>query len=188
MRRLYLQIYVAFLGILLLFGVLVSIAWLLIPTNPQHHLTLDGIGAVLGELLPGPDRPVDELQAALARLGNFFPAHLTVRGADGVLLAVVGSPLPAPPSDQTQSGWMRSRGAGPTIALLLSDGRWVVVRWLHHHGTFGWLGALGLLATAIALGAYPIVRRITRRLERLQARVDALGAGDLATRVEVEGN
>ncbi len=188
MRRLYLQIYVAFLGILLLFGVLVSIAWLLIPTNPQHHPTLDGIGAVLGELLPGPDQPVDELQAALARLGNFFPAHLTVRRADGALLAVVGPPLPAPPSDQTQSGWLRSWSAGPTIALLLPDGRSVVVRWLHHHGTFGWLGALGLLATAIALGAYPIVRRITRRLERLQARVDALGAGDLATRVEVEGN
>jgi len=40
---------------------------------------------------------------------------------------------------------------------------------------------------AIAVGAYPLVRRITRRLERLQARVEALGAGNLATRVKVEG-
>jgi signal transduction histidine kinase len=47
--------------------------------------------------------------------------------------------------------------------------------------------ALGLLAVAIAIGAYPVVRRITRRLERLHTRVEALGAGDLTARVEVEG-
>jgi len=63
----------------------------------------------------------------------------------------------------------------------------VVARWQPRHRPFGWLGALGLLAIAIALGAYPIVRRITRRLERLQAQVEALGAGDLTVRVEVEG-
>jgi signal transduction histidine kinase len=48
--------------------------------------------------------------------------------------------------------------------------------------------ALGLLALAVGIGAHPLVRRITRRLERLQHRVDALGAGDLSSRVEVEGN
>lgn len=81
---------------------------------------------------------------------------------------------------------MHVRGAGPSLALLLPDGRWVLARWQHHRA-FGWLVALALLAVAIALGAYPLVRRLTRRLERLQHRVEALGAGDLATRVEVEG-
>jgi hypothetical protein len=51
----------------------------------------------------------------------------------------------------------------------------------------GLLLALGLVAAVVALGAYPLARRIPRRLERLQLRVEALGAGDLATRVEVEG-
>jgi signal transduction histidine kinase len=37
------------------------------------------------------------------------------------------------------------------------------------------------------VGAYPVVRRTTRRLERLQTSVEALGAGDLAARVKVEG-
>jgi signal transduction histidine kinase len=46
---------------------------------------------------------------------------------------------------------------------------------------------LGLLAIGVAVGAYPVVRRATRRLERLQASVEALGAGDLAARVTVEG-
>jgi signal transduction histidine kinase len=63
-----------------------------------------------------------------------------------------------------------------------------VARWRPPHRALGLLGALGLLAIAIALGAYPIVRRMTRRLERLQTRVEALGAGDLTARVEVEGH
>jgi signal transduction histidine kinase len=73
------------------------------------------------------------------------------------------------------------------IALHLADGRWVMARWKHRRHGLGLLGALVLLATVVALGAYPIARRITGRLERLQARVDDLGAGDLQARVQVEG-
>ena len=46
---------------------------------------------------------------------------------------------------------------------------------------------LVLLAVAVAIVAHPLARRITRRLERLQTRVEALGSGQLATRVEVQG-
>jgi signal transduction histidine kinase len=188
MHRLYLHIYVTFLGILVLFGVLISIASLLIPTDSQgRRLLMDGAGAVLGDLLPGPDRSVDELQAAVERLGQLLPVHLAVRGADGAPLAAVGETFVASPPESTTNSWWRSWRAGPTTALSLPDGRQVVVRWPHRHRAFGWLMALGLLAVAIALGAYPLVRRITRRLERLQTRVEALGAGDLSARVEVEG-
>ena len=44
-----------------------------------------------------------------------------------------------------------------------------------------------VVAVTIGLGAYPLARRITRRLERLGERVDALGEGDLSARVDVEG-
>jgi signal transduction histidine kinase len=187
MRRLYLQIYLAFLGILLLFGVLVTVASLLIPMHPQEHFLFDGMGAVLSELLPGPERPVGELQAAVEHLRHLLPIDLAVHSADGALLAAVGPPLPAPLPQHMVSGWMRTRGASPTVALALPDGRFVIARWQRPHRHLGLLGALGLLAIAIALGAYPIVRRITRRLERLQTQVEALGAGDLTVRVEVEG-
>lgn len=46
---------------------------------------------------------------------------------------------------------------------------------------------LVMIAVVIAAGAYPVVRRITRRLEHLQASVLAWGRGDLAARVEVQG-
>jgi len=48
--------------------------------------------------------------------------------------------------------------------------------------------ALTALALAVAVGALPIIRRLTQRLERLQAGVESLGAGDLSARVAVEGS
>ena len=49
------------------------------------------------------------------------------------------------------------------------------------------LAALLSIAAAVAIGAYPLARRLTRRLERLRAGVEQLGEGDLAARVKVEG-
>ena len=49
------------------------------------------------------------------------------------------------------------------------------------------LAFLFLLASAIAVGAFPVVRSLTRRLERLRQGADALAAGDLTVRVPVEG-
>jgi signal transduction histidine kinase len=49
------------------------------------------------------------------------------------------------------------------------------------------LFALALILVAVGVGAYPVVRRLTKRLERLQRGVEALGAGELSARVKVEG-
>jgi signal transduction histidine kinase len=57
----------------------------------------------------------------------------------------------------------------------------------HDHPALGLVLFLGGIALAVGLGAFPVVRRLTRRLERLQTGVESLGAGDLAARVEVEG-
>jgi signal transduction histidine kinase len=46
---------------------------------------------------------------------------------------------------------------------------------------------VGLLALAVGVGAWPLVRRLTQRLERLRLRVEDLGRGDLSTRAPVEG-
>jgi signal transduction histidine kinase/heme exporter protein D len=52
---------------------------------------------------------------------------------------------------------------------------------------WGFVILLSLLAIAVALGAYPIVRRLTKRLENLQVGVEKWGAGQLSTRVAIEG-
>jgi signal transduction histidine kinase len=51
----------------------------------------------------------------------------------------------------------------------------------------GLAAALLVLFGAVALGAYPVVRRLTRRLESLKRGVEAFGAGDLGQRVSEEG-
>ena len=51
---------------------------------------------------------------------------------------------------------------------------------------FGWM--LALVALAVALGSYPIIRRLTLRLEALQSGVERWGTGDLSTRLTADGN
>jgi signal transduction histidine kinase len=51
---------------------------------------------------------------------------------------------------------------------------------------FGWM--LGLVGLAVALGAYPIMRRLTLRLEALQRGVARWGSGDLSARVNAQGS
>ena len=46
---------------------------------------------------------------------------------------------------------------------------------------------LGLLLVAVAAGAYPVVRRLTRRLEALKQGVEAFGEGKLGQRVDASG-
>lgn len=55
-------------------------------------------------------------------------------------------------------------------------------------GPGGMLALLAVLYVGIAAGAYPIVRRLTRRLETLRAGVEAFGDGRLAQRVPVQGH
>jgi signal transduction histidine kinase len=52
--------------------------------------------------------------------------------------------------------------------------------------SFFWL--LLLVALAVALGAYPVIRRLTQRLEALQIGVERWGRGDLSARVVVQGH
>ena len=51
---------------------------------------------------------------------------------------------------------------------------------------FGWM--LALVGLAVALGAYPVMRRLTLRLEALQRGVERWGAGDLSARVNADGS
>jgi signal transduction histidine kinase len=187
MRRLYLQIYLAFLGMALLFGLLVAAAWWLTAPDAREHPMLEGITALVGDALRGPERPRAELAKQLRELAERFSADVAVWGPDGALIAASGEPPPAPSPRRRAGGWARGPG-GPFLSFKLDDGRWVVARFKHRPPRVGFLAALGLLAVVAALGAYPVARRIAGRLERLQARVEALGAGDLAARVEVDGN
>jgi len=52
---------------------------------------------------------------------------------------------------------------------------------------FGFLWLLGIVSLAVAVGVYPIIRRLTLRLEALQRSVQKFGEGDLSVRVPEQG-
>ena len=89
-------------------------------------------------------------------------------------------------------GGPRPEGAGPAGAGT-AGGFFILPRGLALFPP-GWGGGLGLavalalLFFAIALGAYPVVRRLTRRLEALQRGVETFGAGQLSQRVDATGH
>jgi signal transduction histidine kinase len=188
MRRLYLQVYAAFLGILVLFAVIASLFWWFAHPDAEERRFLGGAAGIFAELLPSPGAPPAELEQAIRKLASDFSADVELRGPDGVRLAAAGEPLPALPADQRESGLLRTRGGPPAMALRLPDGRWLVARRTHGEHGLGWLLLIAALAAAIGVGAYPVARRITRRLEKLRAEVEELGAGDLRARASVEGS
>ena len=185
-RRLYLQTYAALLGIVVLFAALASLGWWLTHDEQPGAELRRGAGALLAEVLPPPGTAPARMEAALARLGRQFDGRISIFGPEGQLLGSLGPPLPAPAV--TPSDW-RTRQRG-IFSLHLPDGRTLLYlpnRAPGHTPTVGFLSALALLALAVAIGAYPLARRLAGRLERLKTRVEALGAGDLTARVAVEG-
>jgi signal transduction histidine kinase len=185
MRRLYLQIYLAFIAILFVFAAVTAAIWHLRAPRAEDQQLLDEMAAVVADRLP--PGPAAEQQASLRALAARLRLNLTLWGVDGQVLAAVGERLPFPGAQRSQSGWMPARG-GPIGFLRLPDGRWLAARQPHRRiAHAGLLAFLALLAVAVAIGAYPVARRLTRRLERLRAGVEGLGAGDLHARVPVEG-
>jgi len=185
MRRLYLQVYLMVVVILVVFTILIGIAWSVVgPSRDEEQHFFRGVAAVLARALPPIDAPRAETQVALEQLRRDLDFDVTLRESDGSLIGHAGAELPAPAVDELGDGHMR-RGHRTIFAARLPDGRSIVAYRDYEH--FGWLVAIAALAAAIALGAYPITRRITRRLERLRTQVEALGSGDLAARVEVSG-
>jgi len=189
MRRLYFHVYVTLVASLLVFAALAAVVWKVTSDRGDDRSLLDGVRALAVEILPGPERPLVELQGALNRINEKFPLALAVYEPSGKRLASAGGNMPGLPAVLNGTGRFHARGFGPVWAFDLNDGRWLLARPLRAWGPpiTRVLLLLGLLGLAVALAAYPLVRRTTGRLERLQGRVEALGAGDLSARVTVEG-
>jgi two-component system, OmpR family, sensor kinase len=99
----------------------------------------------------------------------------------------------------------RVPGAGLEFPIRLNDGREILVQfpprprprgegppgilrvWLPR-GSTGFVWMLVIVGLAVAVGSYPIVRRLTHRLEDLRSGVERWGEGDLSARVPERGH
>jgi signal transduction histidine kinase len=188
MRHLYLRLYLTVVASVIVFALAAGFLWRQL-TAVAPPPGLDLAAEVAQGALPEAGAPREAQQAALERLSAHGRINIILFAPDGTRIAQVGPDLFAPREGRQRYGgpWHPGR----VWTLQLPDGRWLAAR-LPRQGRpplapFGLFFTLGLIALAIAVGAYPVVRGATRRLERLKQGVDALGSGDLAARVKVEG-
>ena len=189
MRRLYLQLYLTVVASLLVFAIAAGWLWRVLVEVAPPPQTYALAAEIAQGALPPADAPREAQQAALERLSARGQVNIALYAPDGTEIAHVGPELPGwrHGGQRSRAPWQRGR----VWTLELPDGRWLAARPPRRErpsfAPVGLVATLGLLALAVAVGAYPVVRRATRRLERLKTSVEALGAGDLATRVPVEG-
>ncbi|MBI3199690.1 MAG: HAMP domain-containing histidine kinase [Rhodospirillales bacterium] len=188
MNRLYLQFYVTILVVLAVFVGAAALLWRLADDDNRTPQYLDVAAELTGALLPDADAAKADQQKAIEALHRKLRFDIALYRADGEQIAMAGKPPPRFHHERARTGWRRGPG-GPNFTLQLPDGRWLIARQVRErpNPTFWIAAALALVAIAVAVGAFPVVRGLGRRLERLRAGVEKLGGGDLAARVKVEG-
>ncbi len=188
MRRLYLQVYLTIVASLVLVVLTAGLLWHFFAGFGPFGQQFEVAGEVIAELVPAANAPAAAQQQAIDRLAERLGADLALFSRTNEPLAAAGQPLPAPSRDGRTGGWMRTP-VGPAVSIPLPDGRRLVARLPPRQRPSALMLAafLGAIALVVAIGARPVVRRLTGRLERLQRGVESLGAGDLTARVKVEG-
>jgi signal transduction histidine kinase len=120
---------------------------------------------------------------------NLPPREVIIRNEGGDVLG------------QTRTRPTRDPLQGTEFQVPMNDGSTVVVQfpprprspgealsrpwWGRGPGGFLWI--LGIMALAVAIGSYPIIRRLTLRLDDLRQGVERWGEGDLSTRIKETG-
>jgi signal transduction histidine kinase len=188
MRRLYQKIYLAIVASLLLVVIVAGAAWRFGSDHSPAAQAFEMAGELAAAALPPPEASGPTQREGLERLARRLETDLALYDAQRRPLAAAGEPLPPPLPGREGGGWLHGPG-GPAWSFRLPDGRWLVVRPppQRRGSAFGLVAFLAAVALIVAVCAYPVVRGLTRRLERLQSAVETLGSGNLAARVKVEG-
>jgi signal transduction histidine kinase len=171
-QKLYVRIWLAVVLAVAVLTLLVGWAWRLAAEPPLRELVVrNEAGEVIG--------------SGQARMRRAPGAASTEQATDEPgEMGDAGEGAPAP----------RGRyGRGPEFLVRMQDGQMVHMHLprpppaLWNRAPFGFFWTLALVAVAVALATYPIIRTLTRRLERLQSGVQQWGEGDLSIRIPEAG-
>ena len=180
-NKLYVRIWLAVVLAVAVLTLLVGWAWRLTTEPPLREVVVrNEAGEVIGSGHARLRRPSPR---------GDYPPMLRNEAPDRA-----GGPPPPPDMDGPPDDDAPGRfGRGPEFLVRMQDGQTV-----HMHlprppssslkAPFGFFWTLGLVGIAVALGTYPIVRRLTRRLETLRHGVERWGDGDLGARVPLSGD
>ncbi len=198
MSSLFKRLYLTVLASLLLFALLVGVTIKLF-ADPDRIDRSDQIMLTLvKDLLPAELSSI-ELNDQLARWSKELKLDLAVY-VNGSAVSVAGNAIPRPDADvfervaDGEVSWRRPHGR-LVIAIPLDEARALIVAPANKDRFGGGAGfsfavllaVLALIGVAVAIAVFPSARRLTRRLEQLQASMDAFGAGDLSARATIKG-
>lgn len=183
--RLFLKIYLTLLASLAAVAI-ASAAFVWLGQDEDDSSWQSQRARFVATLIP-PDMDRRSVEETLERFSRGLGADIAVYDPQGKLIANAGRPLPP---DAVDGSWTHGRGRFHAMVTTLPDGRTVAVRMAPPFRPSGRnpLAYLALIAGVIGLAAYPVVRHLTRRLERLRAGVDAWGTGDFVARVPDDGS
>ena len=213
MRSLYLRIYLTVVAALALFAL--ASGWMVQRHLDHERVRLETSARdraeawadLLQRSLPGPEAPAAEQDAALRDWSQRLRLPMALDDAQGRRVATsdafarreaeAGPPLlrrlQPVRLDDGRALWVLRPGMRTSPSSrqgLMPAGPGAPPPWLAPRG---WPDGLGLAAlllvlfAAVALGAWPVVRGLTRRLEALKQGVEAFGAGALHQRVAEDG-
>lgn len=177
-NRFHYQLYLTMFGALLIVVVGIIGLWHLSGRKNDAQIALESVATFESRRLLSPDSDPVARRRFLTDLSELVGVDFALFGADNRLIDAVGD-------GGGENVFVAIR---PAIGIRLSNGGWIEARGFSStqdiYDKVKMFVPVGLL---IAFLCYPVVRRVTRRLERLQSSVEALGSGDLTARVKVEG-
>jgi signal transduction histidine kinase len=174
-HRLYRQIYYGVMSIVVVVCLLVGATfWAMGQAEPAIN---PKVSALLMRLLPASDN-AEELGRTVEELSKGMRGHVGLYDASGQRIAASTPRLPRHLDWSRNHRWMRD--------YPLPDGRHVIMVWTWQNIAiaFSWLVGIAAL---VALAAWPVSRRLTRRLERLKTQASAWSEGQLSARLEIDG-
>jgi two-component system OmpR family sensor kinase len=198
--RLHSRIYLHFLGVLLVVGVVTAGAFAWGARGAfMHEVAERGVrhtASLAGEALAAEAQGrAGELERRLAQLHADLEIDVTVRAPDGRVLASAGAPMPPPSRHDVmrlrhgdvaihpRHGWMAAapiRDASGAVVAVLQTG---APRLPHWSGMGRRILGVAVALAVVALATLPLARRIARPVARLTAAARRLGEGDLSARV-----
>src|SRR3954468_18635592 len=188
-RRLYLRLYLAFLGVLLaVFALTLGASFLLGRGGLGYFRQGPRFAEHLTRTLPAENEKEGTARAVL-QIHDELGVDISVVDLDGNFIATAGRPIVVDPESFGQprrnTSWnvrsgvfaspVRQRRGGPPTAYLLVR----VPEGTRALRLVAWLSAVLLLSLALV---YPLSRSITRPLERLTATAESFGRGDRSAR------
>jgi len=212
-KSLYLRIYLTMIVVLLLFAALSGMIFqrqIEQERGRAQSMLADRMSAwaeLIQRSLPGPEASVDNQASELREWSQRLRLPLALDSASGERIAASesflrrqadGARSVAIKLEDGRTLWVMRPGRGPGGARMDrpdgaggGEGRgggplpFLPSAWQRG---FGLVIVLVILFIAVAAGAYPVVRRLTRRLEALKRGVEQFGAGQLGHRVAISGH